>query len=609
MSVAKESAGGLNSDKPKRKKPRVKLSEEVKVYEELGEQVLEYEEQLAAFEREQEEAAEKQLAARKEQAQELVKYKEQVEQLERKLKRKSNEVKNLSDNLNTIKVESENHEGIIFTLRLETEELKMNLSKSQQENLQLYDQLAIKAKEIMENVRVSELESELDQHKRALSKTQEENWLLNEKLKLESEQIKSLEIALMEEMQKRSGRSTGEFDDQDVQEIMDEKERQLKSKAEELESAEEMLKKADEMMKERDRENAWLNDMLSQHVEKIQEKETEFQSLQHCMTEENETVHQIEKEMVRLIKIIEEDQQNAAIKDHMISGYSEEIKYLKEKLDAEKQNLEKQKETADQNLEIALNHKNSEIEALQKELEELRASVQDKQTQLEQTTNNLQQSQNKISGLESDLNKIQEAMKVHRSHFDALKNENQRLKSLEENGVDSATLHQKLIREAALNKELEDEIIQLRMEKSNAQAQGGYGRALGPGSGSPRSQLAVQQTDGAMQEYFRSLSDEIKRLQNELLNEKQISNHIQITQEKELLLKDREIQRLCAMLNPLGVVSKMSKADLSALVPRRGGEDTTDTEEDTMSLSYHDALQSDEERQKRILEGDEISLG
>ncbi len=39
-----------------------------------------------------------------------------------------------------------------------------------------------------------------------------------------------------------------------------------------MDVAEEMLKKADEMMKERDRENAWLNDMLSQHVEKIQVK-------------------------------------------------------------------------------------------------------------------------------------------------------------------------------------------------------------------------------------------------------------------------------------------------------------------------------------------------
>lgn len=601
--LLKENTGVVNSGKPKRKKPRVKISEEVKVYEELGEQVLEYEEQLAAFEAEQQEAAENQLAARKEEAQQLIKYQEQVEQLERKLKRKTNEVKNLSENLNTIKLESENHEGTILTLRLETEELKMNLSKSQQENLQLYDQLAIKAKEIMENVRVSELESELDQHKRALGKTQEENWLLNEKLRLESEQIKSLEIALMEEMKNKSSGSAVDFDDQEVRDILDEKERQIKSKAEELDQAEEMLKGADEMMKERDRENAWLNDMLSQHVEKIQEKECEFQSLQHCMTEENETVHQIEKEMVRLIKIIEEDQQNAAIKDHMISGYSEEIKYLKEKLDAEKQTLAKQKETADQNLEIALNNKNSEIETLQKELEELRASVQDKQTHLEQSTNNLQQSQNKIAGLESELGKLQEATKHHQSHLDALKSENQRLKSLEDNGVDYATLHQKLIREGALNKELEDEIIQLRMEKSNAQAQGGYGRA----PGSPRTQLVVQQPDGAMQEYFKSLSFEIKRLQNELLNEKQISNHIQITQEKELLLKDREIQRLCAMLNPLGVVSKMTKADLSALVPRRGHEDTTDTEEEsTLSLSYHDAM-SDE--QKRILEADEISLG
>ena len=34
----------------------------------------------------------------------------------------------------------------------------------------------------------------------------------------------------------------------------------------------------------------------------------------------------------------------------------------------------------------------------------------------------------------------------------------------------------------------------------------------------------------------------------------------------------------------------MTKADLSALVPRRGGEDTTDTEDDTMSLSYHDVV-------------------
>ena len=34
----------------------------------------------------------------------------------------------------------------------------------------------------------------------------------------------------------------------------------------------------------------------------------------------------------------------------------------------------------------------------------------------------------------------------------------------------------------------------------------------------------------------------------------------------------------------------MTKADLSALVPQRGGEYTTDTEDDTISLSYHDSV-------------------
>jgi hypothetical protein len=98
------------------------------------------------------------------------------------------------------------------------------------------------------------------------------------------------------------------------------------------------------------------------------------------------------------------------------------------------------------------------------------------------------------------------------------------------------------------------------------------------------------------------------------LNEKQISNHIQITQEKELLLKDREIQRLEAMFNPLGVISKISKgrnkADLAALMSRRGLE-TSDTEtEETLSLSYHDAMSGGEEGGKdRILDADEISLG
>lgn len=184
--------------------------------------------------------------------------------------------------------------------------------------------------------------------------------------------------------------------------------------------------------------------------------------------------------------------------------------------------------------------------------------------------------------------------------MEKLRGENQRLKSLGENGVDYRALQQKLIREQQSNKELEDEVIQLKMERSN---QNGYVQGQPPG-----------QQDGGSEEYFRGLSDEIKRLQTELLNEKQISNHIQITQEKELLLKDREIQRLSAMFNPLGVISKISKgrnkADLAALMSRRGLE-TSDTEtEETLSLSYHDAMSGGEEGGKdRILDADEISLG
>ena len=106
--------------------------------------------------------------------------KESITALEKKLKRKQNENQNLLDNIEKLtKVELDRVSEIY--------DLKEVLAERDKECVKLSDELAVKTKEQIDNIKVKDLESELEELRKALKITTEELWLHKEKLKIETE--------------------------------------------------------------------------------------------------------------------------------------------------------------------------------------------------------------------------------------------------------------------------------------------------------------------------------------------------------------------------------------------------------------------------------------
>ena len=106
--------------------------------------------------------------------------KESITTLEKKLRRKQNENQNLMDNIEKLtKVELDRVSEIY--------DLKEVLAERDKECVKLSDDLAVKTKEQIDNIKVKDLECELEELRKALKITTEELWLHKEKLKIETE--------------------------------------------------------------------------------------------------------------------------------------------------------------------------------------------------------------------------------------------------------------------------------------------------------------------------------------------------------------------------------------------------------------------------------------
>ena len=108
---------------------------------------------------------------------------ESITALEKKLKRKQNENQNLLDNIEKLTKTELDRVSDIF-------DLKETLRNRDEECLRLSDELAVKTKEQLENIRVKDLEGELDDLRKVLKFTTDELWLLKEKCKVESTKTK-----------------------------------------------------------------------------------------------------------------------------------------------------------------------------------------------------------------------------------------------------------------------------------------------------------------------------------------------------------------------------------------------------------------------------------
>ena len=121
---------------------------------------------------------------------------ETIANLEKKLKRKQNENQNLLENIAKISEDELHRVADIY-------EMKEALEIRSKECEKLSDELAVKMKEQIENVKVKDLESELEETRNVLKCTTEEIWILKEKSRVEEEtskkkdnQISKLSISL-----------------------------------------------------------------------------------------------------------------------------------------------------------------------------------------------------------------------------------------------------------------------------------------------------------------------------------------------------------------------------------------------------------------------------
>ena len=225
---------------------------------------------------------------------------ESITALEKKLRRKQNENQNLIDNIEKLTKAELDRVSDIY-------DLKETLRKRDEECLRLSDELAVKTKEQLENIRVKDLEGELDDLRKVLKFTTDELWLLKEKVKVESSKTR----------RKHDIENNNSVDQNLVVEMKNMK-ALLDTQKEEMEEQNEMIDKGDSIIKQKDKEIDKLKRALMSDQEKITITEGEYSSLRCMMTEENETVHQIQEEMSRLLKIIANDQEAMVAKDKEI---------------------------------------------------------------------------------------------------------------------------------------------------------------------------------------------------------------------------------------------------------------------------------------------------
>ena len=254
---------------------------------------------------------------------------ESITALEKKLKRKQNENQNLLDNIEKLTKTELDRVSDIF-------DLKETLRNRDEECLRLSDELAVKTKEQLENIRVKDLEGELDDLRKVLKFTTDELWLLKEKCKVESTKTK----------RKHDIENNNTIDQNMVVEM-----RKLKAlmetQKEEMLELNEVIDKGDNIIKNKDKEIDKLKRALRSDQEKMTITEGEYSSLRCLMTEENETVHQIQEEMSRLLKIIANDQDVMVNKDKEIEELSnkndsltKELEICQEKLDEKTKDLD-----------------------------------------------------------------------------------------------------------------------------------------------------------------------------------------------------------------------------------------------------------------------------
>ena len=360
--------------------------------------------------------------------------KDNISVLEKKLKRKQNENQNLIDNIEKLTKAELDRVSDIYDLK---EALEMRDKECQK----LSDELAVKTKEQIENIKVKDLQCELEDTKKVLKFTTDELWLLKEKLKVESAKVKRKNDL-------ENNNIIGAAEIQNLNKV-------IASQREEIAELNDMISRGDNIIKQKDNEIVNLRKSLEKDKAMM---EGEVSNLRCLMTEENETVHQIQEEMSRLLKIIAKDQDELQMKERDIEQLTDDNNAIQEKLVAMEEIVESQRQ---------------EIKQFKED--------QKKQNDMK-------------SMIESYKAKVEDSMKL-------IAEKSKEIENLQ--GSDNSGLNET----AALKVILTDK-----------------------------------------DKHIETLENDVKQLQQELENERQVTLHVQFTQEKELMFKEREIYTLNTIL-------------------------------------------------------------
>ena len=399
--------------------------------------------------------------------------KESITALEKKLRRKQNENQNLMDNIEKLtKVELDRVSEIY--------DLKEVLAERDKECVKLSDELAVKTKEQIDNIKVKDLECELEELRKALKITTEELWLHKEKLKIETENNRKKESKDESEnnlLPKENGEIGG---NKNFANIIDDQ-------RDEIEQLNFTISRGDEIIKCKDKEIINLKKIIMKDQEKLCITEGEYSSLRCMMTEENETIHQVQQEMSRLLQIISDDQEAMVLKDKTIAD-----------LGREKDNL---------NIKIS----------------NLKSSLEEKDKRLDEAEGNIKRQTDLLEMIETYKGKVKEAMDVIAVKSQQLESYSSRDAATESREIES-------LREELKTRESAREQEQLRQEELE------------------KSHSHLQLTLQSLQSAVAAKDEEIGRLSQEVENERKVAHHVQYTQERELMMKEKEMITLSRIL-------------------------------------------------------------
>merc|ERR1739844_516865 len=206
----------------------------------------------------------------------------------------------------------------------------------------------------------------------------------------------------------------------------------------------------------------------------------------------------------------------------------------------------------------------------------MKSQIQATQMNLNEET--FEENQLLIQNLEEKLIKQQEKNKFIEAQF-------------EENNSLVTSLKEKVMKEQVINKEVEDELIKLKIEYDNLKLEKDNGHG------------AIFVESIPMTEHTQLLN--LKNVEiNELKREQQIVAHVQMVQEGEIVEKEKELISLRNQITKLnqphlevnGMQMEMKvRPDKTKYNLISSLEEAHESDDDTETVTFHDALSDDED--------------